>query len=581
MRICQSQASALGNCLCSKTYGSPAGADEEVCYNECVPSNVRAHKHALRFVVLSLLLWGTNLSAQFDVGLVLPFENNTRDPKLDWIGESFVETLASDLESARLLMIDRRERATAFDSLGMPSSGILTSATVYRLAQVLEADKVVLGRYDYQDGVFTASAQVMSMEGPSLSGRFSESGPLSSLLSLQTGLAWQVQRFLRPDYPLAKEEYSADRKGPRVDAFENYVRGLISRDKGPQIRYFRQAQRLDPSFTKPAFELGMSYFQDRDYKTSVPWLSKLRQGDDDYLEANYFLGLAYLYLGQYERSAAAFRVVEQQLPLNEVYNNLGIALVRLDLPGAIQYFEKAVQSAPDDPDYQFNLGYFFWKRGSYAEAVEHLRRALEIRDEPIGRRIYVDCLKQLGREEEAGREAVLLPTPIPAGARAADPASFPNLERPKNQYNGASFRQLYRVARFQEESKHSQLSMREHAELHYQTAQEFMQEGLERQAVEELQQVLDYDPEDARPYRDLATIYWKAGRTEDALKSATRSLNWEQTPEGHLLLARIYAEQGKLEEARAQLDAAMRLDPNNTAAATLRDELNARSPSRR
>jgi tetratricopeptide (TPR) repeat protein len=99
--------------------------------------------------------------------------------------------------------------------------------------------------------------------------------------------------------------------------------------------------------------------------------------------------------------------------------------------------------------------------------------------------------------------------------------------------------------------------------------------------VEELQQVLDYDPEDPRPYRDLATIYWKAGRAEEALKSATRSLHWEQTPEGYLLLARIYAEQGKLEEARAQLDAAMRLDPNNTAAATLRDELNARSPSRR
>jgi tetratricopeptide (TPR) repeat protein len=103
---------------------------------------------------------------------------------------------------------------------------------------------------------------------------------------------------------------------------------------------------------------------------------------------------------------------------------------------------------------------------------------------------------------------------------------------------------------------------------------------LERQAVEELQLVIDYDPEDPRPYRDLATLHWKAGRLEEALKSATRALHWEQTPEGHLLLARIYVEQGKVEEARAQLDAAMRLDPNNTAAAALREELNARSLSR-
>jgi tetratricopeptide (TPR) repeat protein len=543
-----------------------------------VLSNVRARKYAPRIAVLTFLLWGSAASAQFDIGLVLPFENNARDPKLDWVSESFVETLTANLGSPRLLMIDRRERAAAFDSLGMPSSSILTSATVYRLAQVLDADLVVLGRYDYQDGVFTASAQVLNMEGPSLGERFTESGPLSSLLSLQSGLAWRILRSLRPEYPFSRDEYIADRKGPRLDAFENYVRGLISLEKGPQIRFFRQAQRLDPQYTKPAFELGMTYFQDRDYRTTALWLSKLREGDDNYLEANYFLGLAYLYLGQYERSAAAFRVVERQLPLHEVYNNLGIALIRLDQPGAIQYFEKAAQGDPDDPDYRFNLGYSYWRRGDCAEAVESLAKLLESHDDAFGRRVYVDCLRRLGRVEEAGREAVLLPAPD--GNKAVDPAAFPNLERPKDHQDGASLRHLYRQARVDEESAHSEISLREHAELHYQRARELLQTGLERQAVEELQLVIDYDPEDPRPYRDLATLHWKAGRLEEALKSATRALHWEQTPEGHLLLARIYVEQGKVEEARAQLDAAMRLDPNNTAAAALREELNARSLSR-
>ena len=67
---------------------------------------------ALQTVVLaSFLLWGTSLLAQFDVGVVLPFENNTRDPNLDWISESFVEVLSEDLASPRFILLDRRERA--------------------------------------------------------------------------------------------------------------------------------------------------------------------------------------------------------------------------------------------------------------------------------------------------------------------------------------------------------------------------------------------------------------------------------------------------------------------------------------
>ena len=60
----------------------------------------------------------------------------------------------------------------------------------------------------------------------------------------------------------------------------------------------------------------MISFRDRDFPTSILWLTKFA-AKTRILEANFFLGLAYLYREQYERAAAAFRVVEQQLPLNE------------------------------------------------------------------------------------------------------------------------------------------------------------------------------------------------------------------------------------------------------------------------
>ncbi|MBI4459606.1 MAG: tetratricopeptide repeat protein [Acidobacteria bacterium] len=529
----------------------------------------------LQTFLLFVLLGGTSLWAQLDVGIVLPFENNTRDPNLEWISESFVEVLSSNLVSSRFLMLGRRERAAAFDSLGIPHSSILSIATVYKVAQELDTTKVIVGSYQYGGGVFQATAQVLEMDGPSLGEKFVESGPLTELLALQTGLAWQIQRFLRPTLMVSKGEYIRDRRGPRLDAFENYLRGLLSTDRAQQIQFFRTAQRLDPGFTKAAFQLGMIFFQDRDYPTSVLWLSKLRRGEPDYLEANYFLGLAYLYLEQYERSAAAFRVIAQRLPLNEVYNNLAIALMRQDRPGAVQYFEKAAESDPGDPDYQFNLGYAYWKQGRYSEAVPHLAKALQSSQDPAWRAVYVQCLLQAGQREESSRQAQLLGQEADSGLNR-DPKKLEKLERPKDNYDGVSFRQLLMLLQIQSELKHFKLSLQEHVAIHFQRGQDLAKEGFEREAVEEIQQAIDYDPEDARSYQALAEIYLKSGRMDEALKTLNQSLDLEPSAEGHLLLAKIYLGQGRLEDAEAQLNTALRLEPYSREAADLRDEINAK-----
>src|SRR5579884_3495519 len=448
----------------------------------------------LRLVVFLIFLCGTSLFAQFDIGIVLPFENDTRDAQLDWIGESFVEVLSSDLASSRFMMLDRRERTAAFDSLGLPSTSILSDATIYKVAQALDVNKLVQGHYEYSNGVFTARARVLDMEGPHLSKEFTESGPLASLIQLQTGLAWQIMRYLRPGLPFSKSDFISSHPGPRLEAFENYLRGLISRGRADQIRYFRNALRLDPEFTNPAFELGMIYFHDRDYPTAVLWLSKLRRGDPEYLDANYFLGLAFLYQEQYERSAAAFRVVLQQLPLNEVYNNLGIALIRQDRPGAIGYFEKASQSDPSDPVYQFNYGYALWKRDSCAQAIPHLRKAVQGQtNRPAWRAVYMQCLKTTGQAEEAVRQEKLLQQQGASEWAMAKDTKLQNLERPKDNYDGASLRQLRMLIQVQTELKHAKLPLQEHVALHVQQGRTLLEEGYDREAAEQFQQAIDYD----------------------------------------------------------------------------------------
>ena len=535
----------------------------------------------LRAVVLAAFLLGCLAQAQVDVGIVLPFENNTRDPNLDWISESFVEVLSPHLASSRFLMFDRRERAAAFDSLGIPANaGILSNATIYKVAQTLDAGKVILGSYDLSDGLLKATARVLDMEGPIFSPEFTESGPLENLFEIQAGLAWHIQRWLRPGFSVSREQFIRERPGPRLDAFENYLRGLDAAERARQVVYFRSASRLDPHFAAPAFELGMISFRDRDYPTSILWLTKIRREDPDYLEANFFLGLAYLYREQYERAATAFRVVEQQLPLNEVYNNLGIALLRQDRPGAAPYFEKAAESDPEDPVYQFNLGYAYWKRGSFEEAIPHLRASLKKDPAAESLVVYISCLEKTGQAEESRSQTVLLLKDFPEWGISRDPKRLEKIERPKDTYEGASFRQLWMLLQIQAELKHSRLPSSEHVTLHYQQAEDFIARGADREAIEELHHVIDYDPEELDAYRDLARIYQKAGRWDEAAKALSYPIQKDPSAADYLLLTRIYMGQEKLDEARAQLDTVLRLDPVSAGAAAMREELNSLSASK-
>jgi len=535
----------------------------------------------LRAVVLAAFLLGCLAQAQVDVGIVLPFENNTRDPNLDWISESFVEVLSPHLASSRFLMFDRRERAAAFDSLGIPANaGILSNATIYKVAQTLDAGKVILGSYDLSDGLLKATARVLDMEGPIFSPEFTESGPLENLFEIQAGLAWQIQRWVRPGFSVSREQFIRERPGPRLDAFENYLRGLDAAERARQVVYFRSASRLDPHFAAPAFELGMISFRDRDYPTSILWLTKIRREDPDYLEANFFLGLAYLYREQYERAATAFRVVEQQLPLNEVYNNLGIALLRQDRPGAAPYFEKAAESDPEDPVYQFNLGYAYWKRGSFEEAIPHLRASLKKDPAAESLVVYISCLEKTGQAEESRSQTVLLLKDFPEWGISRDPKRLEKIERPKDTYEGASFRQLWMLLQIQAELKHSRLPSSEHVTLHYQQAEDFIARGADREAIEELHHVIDYDPEELDAYRDLARIYQKAGRWDEAAKALSYPIQKDPSAADYLLLTRIYMGQEKLDEARAQLDTVLRLDPVSAGAAAMREELNSLSASK-
>src|SRR5207237_7001691 len=70
-----------------------------------------------------------------DTLVVLPFENRSQAPGLEWIGEAFPEVMSQRLGSPNLFAVTRESRDYAFDRLGIPSTTRLSRATLYRIAE--------------------------------------------------------------------------------------------------------------------------------------------------------------------------------------------------------------------------------------------------------------------------------------------------------------------------------------------------------------------------------------------------------------------------------------------------------------
>ncbi len=79
--------------------------------------------------------------------VVIPFENNSPTPGLEWLGESFPETFHAQLNSPVLYVASRDERLRACDRQGIPAGVHPSRATLYRLAEQMDVDYAVLGRF--------------------------------------------------------------------------------------------------------------------------------------------------------------------------------------------------------------------------------------------------------------------------------------------------------------------------------------------------------------------------------------------------------------------------------------------------
>ncbi|GAC1644003.1 MAG: hypothetical protein NVS9B15_00800 [Acidobacteriaceae bacterium] len=461
--------------------------------------------------------------------LVLPFENKSAAPGLEWIGESFPELLNQRMAEPALFIIDRGDRLFAFDRMGVPATATPSRATIYTVAQAMDVDYAVVGSYNYDGRTFSTTAQVLDMRKLRLSPPAYESGALTDLIGIQTALAYDLLSEI--DVPRStlpnKQQFVASMPQVRLDSLENYVRGAISVSPPEKIRRFKEAVRISPDYTFAKLQLARTYFNARDYEQAANWFAKIPQSATQSLEATFFYAICEYYLGDFGKAQDAFQYVASRLPLTEVENNLGVVSARRGKPGAADYFRRAIQTDPNDPDYHFNLAVVLSQSGETAEAVRQAREALSLSTADGEARSLIETLQHSA----------------PASQSSAQPRRvfYPRLKR---EYNEATFRQAELELRNAEELALASKGTAQHAGSHIERGNQMLASGFIDQAEGEFREATKVDP---------------------ALAAA------------HVGLARTALKRSDMATANAEIGRALTLDPQDQQALRLKDEISARA----
>jgi len=388
----------------------------------------------LKNLALILCICAANRCFAADTVAVLPLfnVNQATAANLDWIGESVAETIRESLSSSGMLVLGREDREEVYRRISVRPGALLTKATVIRIGTALDAGQIVYGEFDVgadENGVrglksgMRIALHVIDLKKQHESDAMEQFGPLENLSQMEMNLVWKVLQELAPGTTPPLAEFIRDRPVVKVEAMESYVRGLMAENPDQKIKLFSQAVRLDERFSEPAFQLGRLYFQRREYKTAAIWLGKVSKSDSHYMEGSFLLGICRYRENDFDGAIQQFRMVLAELPLNEVYNNLGASLLRKNDPAAADDFRKALEGDQADPDYWFNLGFALWKQRDFTQAAEKFRATLDRSANDQDATFFLGrCLRQ-------------------EGPRTGDPRSE-GRERIKTTFEDSAFRQL-------------------------------------------------------------------------------------------------------------------------------------------
>jgi tetratricopeptide (TPR) repeat protein len=530
--------------------------------------------------------------SQQGIYLVFPFENAGASPRLDWLGEGLEELTIQRLSAAGQQVYSHTGRTGELDRSGLPPTAKLSRASMLRIAQNMDADFVIFGRFTSDGQSLMVEAQILRVSPTKLLPAIRETGPLDSLMDLHVKLLWRLLSANDHAYPRTLEEFSKVQRPLRLDAFEHYVRGLLASDDDPRLRELREAARLEPEWPDPDYAIGDAYYARRDCDSALIWFAKVPKTHDRSVEAVFATGVCRLLMNQPDKAEEVFASLQEALRNNlvsgadlpEILNNLALARARQNnIAAAVADLRRAAELDPDEDDYPFNLGLLALGANDFAAAADHFREASEREpDKAENRALMILALEKAGKKAEADQERdtaaeTFGPDALPVVRLDAKKDSLLHLERVRTEMDTTALR--LEIVSAGDSANAAAAAVADTPAAHIRRGRQELSAGRVDAAEIEFRAALAADPGSASAHNGLAEVYRRRGKLDDSAKELQASLEIRDSAAVRTTLARIYLEQKKVDLARAELEKALKLAPKYPDAKELLEHLQKVKPS--
>ncbi|UCF39181.1 MAG: tetratricopeptide repeat protein [Acidobacteriota bacterium] len=155
----------------------------------------------------------------------------------------------------------------------------------------------------------------------------------------------------------------------------------------PAVRDLEQATSVQRTDKTALLQLGISYYQLKEFDRAKTTLQQVLGLDPDLAEAKRFLSrldyqeaLDAIREQRYQEAASQLTRVVQASPTDgEAWFNLGLAqLFSEDVDGALKSFLQSAQLLPENWETHDRLGFIFETKGQYAAALQSYKKAAEL-----------------------------------------------------------------------------------------------------------------------------------------------------------------------------------------------------------
>jgi tetratricopeptide (TPR) repeat protein len=484
-----------------------------------------------------------------------------------WLGEGAAVSLTDGLELLHAGALSRDQRVAAFDRLQLPVSSALTRATMIRVGEFVGASELVFGEVQVADLV-TVRARVVRLQSGQELPAVVEQAPVGEILAVFDRAARRLTETMgRP--AAAQGPELAPR--PPVDAFQNYVKGLLAPTPAGAQRFLESALKQMPRDARVLTALWSAYSAQGAHEKALAAVMAVPADSPFARKARFSAALSLIDLKRLDGAFKELTALNAERGNAMISNALGVVQLRRAsqpaAPAPASFFSRAVDQEPANTDYLFNLGYAQALAGDAPSALRSLREAVRY-DAAIGdaHLVMSAVLAASGRPVEAAREldlAQLLGTRPEIAARTVADKIPAGLERLPAVFDQAPSPAVNTAG------TPSQRQQQETAAFYLEHGRALIAEHRDREALGELKRAIYLSPYEDEPHLLLGRLQQRSGHLPESIDEFKIAIWCRDSAAARVSLGGALLESGDRDAARREAERALALEPDSADAKAL------------